>query len=1342
MALAQPTPDSGDEFGSPAAVKGVFGIVLPVVAWLGFIAGGEVRMPCFGARVKHTALALAALPVAFETAEAGEQESAQTAAGGVGRPKGVIAQHFLEKTVQEILGVLMAEPADAQVAVERVTVRAVNLPQGFGGLGGILTFEFGDDGPTSGGKAAVTLWQVHAAVGQVVSGGEKCTGIFPCGAGINRAMPSGPDSPRADDPRALAGLLHIGLEETVRLEQESLADDEPAVNAPGEWVGGCELLELLGEGGFGQVWRARQAEPLVREVALKVIKPGMDSREIIARFRAEQQALALMDHPNIAAVLDAGRARDGRPWFAMELVAGQPITDYCDRHRLPLRDRLELFVPVCLAVQHAHQKGVLHRDLKPSNILVAEVDGRPVPKVIDFGIAKALQSGDDSAPGLSLLRTTGLSLLGTPLYMSPEQAGLGGQDVDSRSDIYSLGAVLYELIVGVTPMDARALRGSAVDEMLRLIREHEPPGLERRLRTCDQPSQAVAEKRRTEIKKLAAQMRGELEWIVLKALEKDRERRHATAAALAEDIERHLRDEPVSAGPPSTLYRWRKLARRHQGKLAGAALLLLSLLAGFGFSVWQAVRATRAEHMAEARLAQVEEARAAAEGLINEGIHGLRDRLMALGRLDVMEDMAKAAEDYFRRLPPELNQNDETLRHLASLALNRGMIAEAAGDDEEHQRQTLECLRLTEELLARHPEDERLVREACAALLDLCSHSFNIKDRAMHLRLAERITSLCDTWLESQPRSEWALYTKALALNGAPNFRDTADIFSETVARLEALQGDSADVNHLKSLHHYMQARIAEATSRSDLRPAREQFELSAAHARKAMESGRPAPALREGYYDALHHAGSHLRREGRKAGDLQVMKRGEAMIREAMAGRRQLLELEPGRVEWWRDVGHSHNLLSDIANDAGSVEQEHAEHVEELRCRQEVLERAPNRPLHQEEMAISLQRLADAKLRLGHSADEIASLCLRGLEHARRAIEMAGMNVVYHTSTTRQGALVLSEVALANPHEGVAWLEQAVELLQPLAGKVPRSDMDATTERLGRMLASVREKLAPGTEPESASEPGAATPHEAGRELPFINTLGMRFLPVPVAADAPLLLFSVWETRVRDYEPWIRETRRAWPPAPFPQSSTHPVINVTWEDARAYCEWLTTREQRAGRLPAQARYRLPTDHEWSCAAGIGNLEDVNAPPREKSRLLPSHYPWGSQWPPPVDCGNIAGKEWLPTGRERVQAGMLEQHQDDWRNTAPAGSFAPNAFGLHDMAGNVSEWCEDWLDASLTRKVLRGASWWHSDKHSLLASTRQSDTPNPRSDRYGFRIVLEVTQPEPEQGKERKPGNE
>jgi serine/threonine protein kinase len=462
--------------------------------------------------------------------------------------------------------------------------------------------------------------------------------------------------------------------------QRTVVDASPSSEKSGDVIGHYKIRERLGEGGCGVVYVAEQTEPVRRRVALKVIKLGMDTRSVIARFEAERQALAMMDHPNIARVLDAGATETGRPYFVMELVRGIIITDYCDQNHLSTSQRLELFIQVCHAVQHAHQKGVIHRDIKPSNILVTLHDGVPVPKVIDFGIAKATEGRLSDATVYTELR----QFIGTPAYMSPEQAEMSGLDIDTRSDIYSLGVLLYELLTGLTPFDSRELLKLGLDEMRRTLREAEPVPPSTRLSTMIQADlTAVAKRQSAEPPRLVHFVRGDLDWIVMKALEKDRTRRFESASALALDVRRFLSNEPIEARPPSSLYRFQKLARRHRTAFAGGAAVFAALVLGLGVSLnlyLRAREALRHERAAVQRAVAAERRQAelreqAEKGLAlekhNREMAPITEKFSAAGRL-MSQGLFEQAEEVMSSIPTNIPQVSLIYNTLGEIYARRG----------------------------------------------------------------------------------------------------------------------------------------------------------------------------------------------------------------------------------------------------------------------------------------------------------------------------------------------------------------------------------------------------------------------------------------------------------------------------------------------------------------------------------------------------------------------------------------------------------------------------------------------------------------------------------------------
>jgi serine/threonine protein kinase/tetratricopeptide (TPR) repeat protein len=486
------------------------------------------------------------------------------------------------------------------------------------------------------------------------------------------------------------------------------ASAAPIHEGPGTLIGPYKLLEQIGEGGFGVVFMAEQTGPVRRKVALKILKPGMDTRQVVARFEAERQALAIMDHPNIAKVFDGGATVSGRPYFAMELAKGVPITEFCDQNHLPPRRRLELFLPVCQAVQHAHQKGIIHRDLKPSNVLVSRHDTTPVVKVIDFGVAKAVgQTLTDKT-----LLTGVAQMIGTPLYMSPEQAGMSDLDVDTRSDIYSLGMLLYELLTGTTPFDKERFKQCSYDEIRRIISEEEPARPSTRLSTLGQAAATVSANRESDPRALSRLFRGELDWIVMKCLEKDRDRRYETANDFAADVQRYLYDEPVLACPPSAGYRLRKFARRNKAVLAAVAVITLAVLTAVTALAVSNVRITWEKKEKELAWQKAAENGRRAREAVKKYLTEISEdpELQSRGLETVRRKLLESARDYYAQFVEDARADRALRVDLADAHTRLGLIAETLGDKEQALKEFQAALGLYRQLAAAVPNDNAIQR--------------------------------------------------------------------------------------------------------------------------------------------------------------------------------------------------------------------------------------------------------------------------------------------------------------------------------------------------------------------------------------------------------------------------------------------------------------------------------------------------------------------------------------------------------------------------------------------------------------------------------------------------------
>ncbi len=524
--------------------------------------------------------------------------------------------------------------------------------------------------------------------------------------------------------------------------------DDALREGPGTRIGPYHLLEKLGEGGFGVVFMAEQTKPVMRRVALKIIKVGMDTRQVVARFEQERQALAMMDHANIARVLDAGATATGRPYFVMELVKGEPLAAYCDQHKLPIDARIELFAQVCSAVQHAHQKGIIHRDIKPSNILVGEQDGRPLAKVIDFGIAKATSAKLTD----KTLFTEHKQVIGTLQYMSPEQAH-GSVDIDTRTDVYSLGVVLYELLTGSTPFDVNSIAKTMYSEIQRMIREDDPPKPSTRLRESAELLGNIAARRNIEPKRLGVLVRGELDWIVMKALEKDRARRYETPSALAMDLRRFLRGEAIDAAPPSPIYRLRKFVRRHRFTALAAAAVAAALLVGVAAFAWQA-------SIARAERDKAEQARSAEA--VQRGIAG--------ERAAQLEQVATFQAQMLERFDPTdagvRMMHDLRLQHAEALANNRAPANDRTASE---QAFATELARVNATDAAVSVLDHAVLAPAVAAVVTRFADQ-PIVDATLRQTLATLYTKL-GRYNDARPLLEWALATRSRVLG--EEHRDT-----------------------------------------------------------------------------------------------------------------------------------------------------------------------------------------------------------------------------------------------------------------------------------------------------------------------------------------------------------------------------------------------------------------------------------------------------------------------------------------------------------------------------------------------------------------------------------------
>jgi serine/threonine protein kinase/tetratricopeptide (TPR) repeat protein len=705
----------------------------------------------------------------------------------------------------------------------------------------------------------------------------------------------------------------------------------PPSEQTGTVIGPYKLLQQIGEGGMGTVYMAQQSEPVRRLVALKIIKPGMDSRQVIARFEAERQALALMDHPHIARVFDGGTTSSGRPYFVMELVKGVPLTKYCDEQRLTPRERLALFVPVCQALQHAHQKGIIHRDIKPSNVLIALYDGKPVPKVIDFGVAKA--TGQQLTE--HTLVTGFGAVIGTLEYMSPEQAETNQLDVDTRSDIYSLGVLLYELLTGTTPLQRGRIKEAALLEVLRLIREEEPPKPSTRLSSTEHlPS--IAANRGLEPRKLSGLVRGELDWIVMKALEKQRNRRYETANGLAQDIERYLNNEAVQACPPSAGYRFRKFARRNRAAILTTGVVALALVTGTAVSIWQAVITTRALE-AESRARQDADAN--------------------------FQAARQAVDDYFT-------------------VVGGSPLLDAPGMEPLRKQLLDTALRYNLEFIRQRGDDPQLQADVAAAHIRVAEITFLVGGSAdqwfPHVREGADIVSRLVEQHQDTPEVQRRLAKINLSIGsaassaGAPvDTRELLRCLHQQAQNWEKFVRDNPQdlelLNHLAGIYFY----IAYAEN-----PASEQLRWGAKAVQiweKLAQENPQIPSYRMDLAKIHETLALLLRNAGR-------IQEAEQTVEKALVLRRELARESPGKASHSAWLAVSYRILADTQNAHNQPEQAEKTLRQALELQEKLVADFPAEATHQHELAQTQLALAAVLQKLGR-AQEAQSAYYKAVE-------------------------------------------------------------------------------------------------------------------------------------------------------------------------------------------------------------------------------------------------------------------------------------------------------------------------------------------------------------------------
>jgi serine/threonine protein kinase len=840
-------------------------------------------------------------------------------------------------------------------------------------------------------------------------------------------------------PRVGSFLESPAAPATAAAELKKSDLDPPILHGtPGTVIGRYKLLEPIGEGGFGVVFMAEQTSPVQRKVALKIIKAGMDTRQVIARFEAERQALALMDHPNIAKVFDGGVTETGRPYFVMELVKGVPITKYCDEHRNEPRQRLELFMQVCQAVQHAHQKGIIHRDIKPNNVLVSQYDGKPVPKVIDFGVAKAT--------GQQLTERTMFTgfgdVIGTLEYMSPEQAEVNQLDVDTRSDIYSLGVLLYELLTGSTPLEHKRVMKAGLLEMLRVVREEEPPRPSMRLSTSEQlPS--IAANRGLEPKKLSGLVHGELDWIVMKSLEKDRSRRYETANGLAMDLQRYLADEAVQACPPSAGYRLRKFVRRNKRPVLAASLVVLALVGGIIGTTFGLIRAEQQRVVVERQRNELAERNQALEAAHE------RERLLNERARQAIESLT--SDTAIKQLTREQELSQEQKDFLDKMILYYAeSIQEGAANEQERLRQARAYFRMgrLNQVLGRSQDSENAYRRAVALFKQLAADFPTRPEFQQELASSHNALGVLLLATGRSPEAELA-YADALAIWKplAANFPTRAE-FRQALAGIYNNQGNvlgdtgrlaEAELAHVQALAIRKQLatdfptrpiiRRALAMSHNNLgwlfqsterlEKAESSYADAVAAQKLAVADFPNRPEFRMELAKYLCNLGNLLRDGGR-------LKEAEAIYGEAMPIQKQLVSDFPNRPDFRQELAGGHNKLGILFRNTERLPEAEAAYGEALAINKQLVAEFPDVPEYRNDASGTLFNLASAANRR------------QDFDAARKLVDEA---IPYHLAALK-----------ANPrhiHYRAGYRNSLMELTQSCAGLGDRpAALAAATKR------------------------------------------------------------------------------------------------------------------------------------------------------------------------------------------------------------------------------------------------------------------------------------------------------